>query len=221
MTPFETVHISVTDLSFSDYLYLDLSRGVGSDFTIAAASKQWIQMDLLLGVGAPAGFCKRLIFIEKVPQVHAVVAEIVPLSDLHQFRDLLFEQQTFHYQLDTEYFADPAVFEIDAYLAEIDEKLQDGTAATYGVFEAGELLGFSVVELEDDGSAYLLELMMLEKARGKGYGKSLLKAAETWAAERQVGRFWTSAAVGNESALHFYERQGFRPTKVRWAARPS
>ncbi|QQR55007.1 GNAT family N-acetyltransferase [Candidatus Peregrinibacteria bacterium] len=221
MHPFETVHIFVTDLSFSDYLYLDLSQKIGSDFTVPAASKQWIQIDLPLEVEAPAGFRKRLLFIEKIPQVHVVSPEIVPLSDVRQFKDLLFEQQAFHYQLDTEYFADPAVFEIDAYLVEIDEKLQDGTAAAYGVFEAGELLGFSVVELEDDGSAYLLELMVLEKVRGKGYGKSLLKSAETWAAERQVGRFWTSAAVGNESALHFYERQGFRPTKVRWAARSS
>ncbi len=221
MPPFETVHISVTDLSFSDYLYLDLSYGVGSDFAIPAGSKQWIQIDLPLGVEAPAGFWKRLPFIEKIPQTHVVSPKIVPLSDVESFKNLLFEQQAFHYQLDNEYFADPAVFEIDAYLAEIDEKLQDGTAAAYGVFEAGELLGFSVVELEDDGSAYLLELMVRGKARGKGYGKSLLQAAESWASERQVGRFWTSVAAGNESALNFYERQGFEPSKVRWAARPS
>lgn len=221
MPSFESIHIAVTDLSFSDYLYLDLSQGAEFDFAAPVSSKQWVQIDLPLDVEAPTDFRKRLIFIEKIPQVHDVSTSIVSLSDIGSFNDLLFEQQAFHYKLDANYFADPVDFQIDAYLAEIAEKLQKRTAAAFGVFENEELVGFSVVELEENGSAYLLELMVREEVRGKGYGKNLLQAAETWAADWKVELFWSSVAVANESAQYFYERQGFTSSKVRWAARPS
>lgn len=220
MHPFETVHISVTDLSFSDYLYLDLSElGVDSENLLKLPEeKAWVQVDLHVGVSPPeifGAFEKRLIFIQKKP-VPQFISKAIPIEDIFGIRDLLAQQQAFHYQLNEDYFSSLENFQIDAYLDEIQEKLNDGSAAAFGVQENGIWFGFAVVEKDDD-AAYLLELMVGEEARGKGYGKILVAACENWAVEQQFTRLWTSLSARNDSAFTFYQKLGFKPFKERYA----
>lgn len=216
MPSFELVHIAATDLRFSDYFYVDLSGG-GSVQELPGED-WWIQVDLAVGVTIPevfGGFEKRLIFIEKKPDMEAR-NEATPIEDIFEMRDLIEEQQVYHYRLDTEYFADLESFHAHDYLAEIQGKLEDGTGAAFGIREKDEWIGFAVVEKDQD-AAYLLELIVKESARGKGYGKILVAACEHWAVERGLARLWTSVSAQNDSAFGFYERLGFVGFKERYA----
>ena len=220
MHSFELIHTPVTDLSFSDYFYLDLSElGVDSENLFKLPEeKAWVQVDLPSDVSLPDGFGafeKRLIFIQKKPELESI-SETIPIEDILEIRHLLTEQQAYHYQLDAEYFASLKDFRIDAYLNEIQEKLNDGSAAAFGIRENGMWFGFAVLEKEDD-SAYLLELMVVEEARGKGYGKVLVAASENWAAEQHFTRLWTSVSAQNDSAFAFYQKLGFKTFKERYA----
>jgi ribosomal-protein-alanine N-acetyltransferase len=75
--------------------------------------------------------------------------------------------------------------------------------------EDGELIGFFIVELNDD-AAYLVTLDVSPSHRRRGVGRELLARAENAfaGAERMV----LHVHVGNEAAIRFYEANGYRRT---------
>lgn len=221
MSTFEKIHIFATDLSFSDYYYLDLTESASEVKDFEEFSKDtWVQVDSALKDPsnlAQMGFKKTLIFIQKTPQFQPV-SGVLPIHDVSEIRELLLEQQRYHYDLDPEYFADPEHFNVENYSEEIKEKMNLGEAALFGIREDDRWIGFAVVEKDMD-SAYLLELLITASARGKGYGKILLVACENWAVGQNLNHLWTTASADNASALSFYERTGFSPYKERWSRR--
>lgn len=56
--------------------------------------------------------------------------------------------------------------------------------------------------------------------RGRGIGRKLLEAAEAWALRRGALRIALLADETNLPALDFYDRLGFRRTRLVWLARP-
>lgn len=219
MTSFQHIHISVTDLSFSDYYYLDFSEGdrVLEDLNELPRGS-WIQVDIPFNSPRASifeGFEKRLIFIQKKPCLQPV-SGVISIENIFEIRELLIKQQEYHYDLDPDYFSDVDHFQVESYLQEIREKLRGGYASAFGIQENGRWIGFAVVEKDKD-TAYLLELMVEKSARGKGYGKMLLAACENWTAERDLCCLWTSLSSQNETAFHFYEKTGFEPSKERYS----
>lgn len=59
------------------------------------------------------------------------------------------------------------------------------------------------------GLGYLYSFHVMEAFRGQGVGTLLLKAAETYLANRQFGRAAISVARTNHPARRLYERQGY------------
>lgn len=219
MHSFEHIHISVTDLSFSDYYYLDFSEG---DQVLVDLNElprgSWIQIDIPFNSPLSSifeDFEKRLIFIQKKPSLQPV-SGVISIEDIFEIRDLLIKQQEYHYDLDPDYFSDVDHFQVESYLQEIQGKLRDGDASAFGIQENGQWIGFAVVEKDKD-TAYLLELMVEESTRGKGYGKMLLAACENWTAERELCCLWTSLSSQNESAFRFYQKAGFQSFKERYS----
>ena len=94
--------------------------------------------------------------------------------------------------------------------------------------EAGEVLGFACV-LEEQTKreenylvprkfAYLSDLVLSPKIRGKGIGGALLAACKDWAKARGVKRMKLDSLCKNDPANHLYIREGFRPvSQVMWA----
>lgn len=220
MKPFQLIRHPITDLSFLEHFFLDLSEVDYLDpqfFPEIPKNAAWVQVDFKMDVSLPDSFIafeKKLTFIEKKPVVYSVEG-VDTIENIGEIRELLSEQQRHHHQLDSNYFADLDTFPLDAYLKEIQEKLDCGVAAAFGIREGGERIGFAVVE-EEDCSAYLLELMITSSSRGKGLGRLLLAACESWAASRGLVRLWTSLSARNQLAFGFYQKQGFITFKERY-----
>jgi len=57
----------------------------------------------------------------------------------------------------------------------------------------------------------LEKLFVKEEFRGKGIGAALVEAFVKWSRENGVERVFVRTYATNESAIHLYERFGFRP----------
>ncbi|MGA8271245.1 MAG: GNAT family N-acetyltransferase, partial [Candidatus Sulfotelmatobacter sp.] len=73
----------------------------------------------------------------------------------------------------------------------------------------GRVLG-TVATLVEGQAAHLRGMAVLPSARGSGLGASLLRQAETWAREKGCTRIFLSTTPFLHSAIHLYERHGFR-----------
>ena len=63
---------------------------------------------------------------------------------------------------------------------------------------------------------YITALVVAASARGRGVGRRLLEAAESWARERGCGRMVVTSAEHRADAHAFYERSGYERTGRRF-----
>ena len=83
-------------------------------------------------------------------------------------------------------------------------------------FEGDEPVGFALFfhnfsTFLGQRGIYLEDLFVRPEARGKGYGKALLRELARIAGERQAGRLEWSVLDWNAPAIGFYEALGARP----------
>ena len=69
----------------------------------------------------------------------------------------------------------------------------------------GTPVGFCVIR-EDE----LYQLFVAPAARGTGLAAALLADGEARLAAKGIREVWLDCVIGNDRALHFYERQGWR-----------
>ena len=92
----------------------------------------------------------------------------------------------------------------------------------------GEVIGFACVweqqTTEEENYliarrfAYLSDLVIMPKGRGKGVGGALLAACKGWSKARGLERMKLDSLTRNQVANHLYEREGFRPvSQSMWA----
>lgn len=73
----------------------------------------------------------------------------------------------------------------------------------------------TLVSTAEGGSVALIEDLVVEEAdRGKGIGKGLLLAIESWAITRGVSRLQLLADHNNIRALEFYKRVNWKTTEL-------
>jgi GNAT superfamily N-acetyltransferase len=70
--------------------------------------------------------------------------------------------------------------------------------------------------LEDAPRAMLTALVVREDTRGKGVGRALIAAVESWARDRGAARVVVTTALRRAGAHAFYERLGFEFTGRRY-----
>ena len=72
-----------------------------------------------------------------------------------------------------------------------------------------------LVSTAEGGMVALIEDMVVDKRlRGCGIGRRLMKSAEAWARERGASRLQLLADRTNFPALDFYDKIGWRPTRL-------
>jgi len=77
----------------------------------------------------------------------------------------------------------------------------------------GDLAGFIIVHMEEAPTAqvgYLVTIDVAREHRRKGIGELMLKAAEDWLAASGATAIMLHVYVRNDSAVSFYERNGYR-----------
>ena len=65
--------------------------------------------------------------------------------------------------------------------------------------------------------AYVDILVVAPEAEGQGVGRALLERADAWARDHNCLEVVLDVFAGNEAAMAFYERCGYRPDHVRMA----
>jgi N-acetylglutamate synthase-like GNAT family acetyltransferase len=68
----------------------------------------------------------------------------------------------------------------------------------------------TVAAVVKEGAVYIRGMAVLPSARGSGAGARLLKQVENWAASEHYSRLFLSTTPFLDSAIHLYERSGFR-----------
>lgn len=97
------------------------------------------------------------------------------------------------------------------------EQLRGRDADAQAVFiaeQAGQPIGFVCVKQERDhpDDVLLDNLHVLAPHQGTGAGKLMVARATDWARARGASRLYLYALEGNNRAIAFYERQGWRHT---------
>jgi GNAT superfamily N-acetyltransferase len=65
--------------------------------------------------------------------------------------------------------------------------------------------------------AYVDILVVAEEAEGRGVGRALMDHVEHWARDHNCREVVLDVFAGNEGAIAFYERCGYRPDHLRMA----
>jgi ribosomal protein S18 acetylase RimI-like enzyme len=69
----------------------------------------------------------------------------------------------------------------------------------------------------DHPRAYVDNLAVAREFEGKGVGRALLVYVEGWARDHGYQEVVLDVFAGNQRAIAFYERQGYRPDHIRMA----
>ena len=88
--------------------------------------------------------------------------------------------------------------------------------------DGGAMIGFaSVMAVDvihvDPPAGMLVALVVAEAHRGRGIGRALADAAESWARSRGADRLTLASGLGRHGAHAFYEKIGYEHTARRYA----
>ena len=95
----------------------------------------------------------------------------------------------------------------------ITEKLTSDDAAVFvAEDENGKLLGFSVIDIEEDGAdpfGMLCDLLVLPESRSQGIGAALMQHDFEWFHQKGIRDIYLESGRDNHSAHAFFKRRGF------------
>ena len=95
-----------------------------------------------------------------------------------------------------------------------------GSAVLIASSASGERLGFIQLETEREfftaePQGYVANLAVKGESEGKGVGKALMSAAETWTKEQGMQHLTLFVFAGNTGARTFYEKLGFAEDSLK------
>ncbi len=117
---------------------------------------------------------------------------------------------------------DPAA--LDRFFSDVQQGrlLTEPGAEAFVATIGGEPCGLISVHPDEDyftghPRAYIDILFVAREAEGKGVGRALMEHVERWARDQAFREVVLDVFVGNQGAIAFYERQGYRPDHIRMA----
>ena len=90
---------------------------------------------------------------------------------------------------------------------------EDGAAVYKAVDEEGNLLGFCVTEIMEDGAepfGMICDLLVRENCRCGGVGTALMENALAWLRSKGVKDVYLESGMHNHAAHEYFIRRGFR-----------
>jgi ribosomal protein S18 acetylase RimI-like enzyme len=149
------------------------------------------------------------------------IREFEPPRDRPALRTCLIELQDFEHQLDPR--KPPGEQVADAYLDLMLRRCRDFDGVVLVAEIAGDVIGFVTIwkrfrssEPDDDPRqhGYVSDLLVRASHRGRGIGRSLLRAAEARAGEAGARSVRISVMAGNTAARSLYAAEGFVESEI-------
>lgn len=141
-------------------------------------------------------------------------------GDIPGMIDLLLQVGEVHHKIRPDLFRAGAQKYDEAALKEL---LKDANRPIFAAVEDGKLLGYCFCILEttkdnpvlmDQKSLYIDDLCVDENIRGKHVGSALYDYAVNYARKIGCDTVTLNVWCGNDSAMHFYEKQGLKPRNI-------
>ncbi len=110
------------------------------------------------------------------------------------------------------------------YIKYLKKQLHQRNAAVFVAEFGGRVAGHVMVEVQKlppilvyDKNAFVCEIVVDERYRGKGIGTALLKETETWAKKKGMYSIALTVHTDNKNAYSVYRKSGFREHHLRMA----
>lgn len=91
--------------------------------------------------------------------------------------------------------------------------VQGPASTVLGCVADGQLLGTAMVG-HDGHRGWIYYLAVREDQRGRGLGRTLVRACEAWTAAHDIPKLQLMVRTGNEPVTAFYERLGYEVSDV-------
>ena len=103
----------------------------------------------------------------------------------------------------------------EAWMKYITGNLDDveGAAVYKAVDADGEIIGFCVTEIMEDGAdpfAMVCDVLVKEDCRSRGVGSALLENAIEWLHSKGIYEIYLESGLRNHAAHEYFMRRGFR-----------
>ena len=91
----------------------------------------------------------------------------------------------------------------------IKQRLADNKVFYFVALLEGNIVGFTDIEIQDDGNAKILGLAVVKEMQGKGIGRRLLEYGISFAKEKSCPNVFLLVAEDNVTAQKLYEEYSF------------
>ncbi|GAA4429947.1 hypothetical protein GCM10023188_16000 [Pontibacter saemangeumensis] len=102
---------------------------------------------------------------------------------------------------------------------ELLQRLKDKDTKVFGYVQQDEWQGLVMANLKQAApgflfskKGYIAETFIKAPCRGKGIGNELVEAAKNWLTDKGADHIELQVSVKNNTAIRFWEKQGFTPT---------
>lgn len=109
-------------------------------------------------------------------------------------------------------------YDAEKKINEMIDHIANNTAICYGLFDNDLLVGYIWAyknRFREENRIYVSEIRVIEKYRGKGYGKELIFCVEKEAREQKITAMYIHAEASNEEALRLYNKLGYEPERIQ------
>jgi GNAT superfamily N-acetyltransferase len=92
-------------------------------------------------------------------------------------------------------------------------KIANPNAQVFVYEENGKIVGFTVIEIDDDGGkpfGVICDLFVLAQNRAKGLGSKLFDEGMSWLRGKGITDFYLESCIKNDAAHLFFEKRGFK-----------
>lgn len=133
----------------------------------------------------------------------------IKLEEYHMLKDILREQQLFHYNLNGPY---------KERFLEINEKnfqeymSRKHKSITLAAFIEDRIIGFTSANISKYDEGFIEDLFVIDQFRNNSIGTTLINKLLNWLKENDAQTIDVHVSKGNEEVLNFYNKFGFKLT---------
>lgn len=130
----------------------------------------------------------------------------LPLTEIDRIEPLWNELKLHHHDRTTLF---KEYYRMNSFAKRKAEIMSKEHAIIFTAGQVGALSGFCIASI-NRGIGEIDSLYVTPKSRDMGFGDALMQSAVDWLRENQVSRIRLLVGEGNENAITYYEKQGFR-----------
>lgn len=133
----------------------------------------------------------------------------VKIGEYYLLKDILNEQQLYHYNLNGPYSERFLEINENYYEEYMKRKYK---SIVYVALVKTSIIGFSSAYIDFHNEGFVVDLFVKEEYRNKKVGSSLFSKVLKWLKDNGAKSMDVHVSVGNEKVMKFYENNGFKMT---------